>query len=151
MEIKNATFDMFMAKGNSVRPLPKLSGMQGDGTLGPLDVGPSPRKSNPITLSEDVIFNPQNSKPLSDSRGKSARSPGDSGSAPSFVAVRPPTLEKRDSGRGRENASIANLRQFLYKFFRNESIFPIPPLSRHELGLLSSVLTRKYGKPINFA
>jgi hypothetical protein len=150
MEIKNATFDMFMAKGNSVRPLPKLVGMPAESSFGSLELGSSPRKSNPITLPEGVIFNPQSHKPLSDVRGRSGRSPTDHSVSPSFVAVRAPSFERRDSGRGREASSITNLKHFLYKFFRNESVFPVPPLSRHELGLLSSVLTRKYGKPINF-
>lgn len=161
MDTKNATFDMFMAKGNSVRPLPKLTGMA-ETPLQPLDSqsGPSPRRSSPIRLPDDVIFHPGNTKMLSEFNRRSSRTPD----PPSFVAVHPdraertprgdradpsPSLERKDS-RTRESSSITNLKHFIYKFFRNESVFPIPSLTRHELGLLSSVLTRKYGKPINF-
>ena len=44
--------------------------------------------------------------------------------------------------------TIPHLRDFLAKFFKNESLHPLPELNKAELGLLSSVLTRKYGKSV---
>lgn len=48
-----------------------------------------------------------------------------------------------------EKITIPHLRDFLVKFFKNESLYPILELNKAELGLLSSVLTRKYSKPIS--
>ena len=48
-----------------------------------------------------------------------------------------------------EKIKIPHLRDFLVKFFKNESLHPIHELNEAELGLLSSVLTRKYSKPIS--
>lgn len=143
-ETKNNTYDMLMTGRNSslklLEWLPSCKLEPGTTAEGSLSQAKSPN----ITLNEEIIFH----RDADYGGGIRRRSLRDQTSpTPSFK----PTMQSDRSARPPESTNISNLKVFLSKFFRNENVFPIPPLSRHELSLLSGVLTRKYGKPINFS
>lgn len=150
LDSKNHMFELFLSKGQSTkggsRILPALG--KPEDSLGPLELS-SPRNPTPsIRIPEDVSYNRDGQRLYDELRRKSSgRGSEARGSISPRTSV--PRITDREFA-FRESSSISNLKAFLYKFFRNEPIAPVPALTKHELGLLSSVLSRKYGKTINF-
>lgn len=152
LDNRNAVYDMFLSKGVSSKGLPKLStnnsivdfqlpSLKNDQSLG------TPLGSK---LLEDGYYNlpaPRFAEEFR--RTGTVRSQDLKGAALVRLDqhVSSLNLEKTPSGR-RDATNISNLKQFLNKLFKNENVLPLPSLSKHELGLLSSVLTRKFGKLI---
>ncbi len=151
LDNRNAVYEMFLSKGVSTKPLPKLSTTNSnlDFQLPSLKMDQSPGTPLLSKLGDDNYFNSRAPRFAEEfRRTATVRSQDSKSSNPIPLDKQGPlTLEKTPSGR-RDATSISNLKQFLYKLFKNENVSPIPSLSKSELGLLSSVLTRKFGKPI---